>query len=199
MAQHENSKSFSLVPGLGVQCFNQHRNEQHLHQLCEICSSLGIDSVYCLACKETPLDTMAVPSISVSEIDQDKGSTIFSLTWTEGSLATIVVCARMYTRLRLVKNAGWDDWIMLFALVCIILNAQRLFCRQLMTRLGIGGDMQHFRCTGGSLWHWPSHRDPEPVPNNDGHQDGVDDPAFQHNERLLRQDFDRSSTAADSQ
>lgn len=33
-------------------------------------------------------------------------------------IAAIVVVARFYARLRVVRNVGWDDWLMLLALVC---------------------------------------------------------------------------------
>ena len=52
-----------------------------------------------------------------SEEYSDKGPNILALSWTECSLAILVVSARMYTRSRLVRNVGCDDWTMLFAMV----------------------------------------------------------------------------------
>lgn len=34
------------------------------------------------------------------------------------SVATIVVALRLYTRFRLVHSPWWDDWFLVFALVC---------------------------------------------------------------------------------
>ena len=37
--------------------------------------------------------------------------------WTEASIATFVVIVRFVTQVWIVKKLGWDDWIMLCALV----------------------------------------------------------------------------------
>ena len=59
------------------------------------------------------MTTMPLPS----ELHSDQGPNILALSWTECSLAILVVSARMYTRSRIVRNVGWDDWTMLFAMV----------------------------------------------------------------------------------
>lgn len=33
-------------------------------------------------------------------------------------LATVAVALRLITRLRVVRTAGWDDWLIVLALVC---------------------------------------------------------------------------------
>lgn len=35
------------------------------------------------------------------------------------SVATIVVALRLFTRIRLLNSPGWDDWCLLFAMVCV--------------------------------------------------------------------------------
>ena len=71
--------------------------------------------------------------------DQDKAPLLRTVIGIELCVCTIVVVARLYTRLMLVRNAGWDDGIMLATFVWIIdinqmydfleAHAQRSFVR----------------------------------------------------------------------
>ena len=46
--------------------------------------------------------------------DQNKGITVEIVTWVFTSLALITVFLRLFTRLRLTRTPGWDDfWIVL--------------------------------------------------------------------------------------
>ena len=49
--------------------------------------------------------------------DQNKAPMLAAVMWSEATIAIVVVILRMYTRARLVRKVGWDDWIMLFTLV----------------------------------------------------------------------------------
>ena len=49
----------------------------------------------------------------------NKGPTVLGVIIALPALATIVVCLRMYTRIRIVKNPSWDDWAIVVALVRI--------------------------------------------------------------------------------
>ena len=44
--------------------------------------------------------------------------TMLSVLWAEAGLATLVLVLRYYTRLKINRVMGWDDHIMLAALVC---------------------------------------------------------------------------------
>jgi len=49
--------------------------------------------------------------------DSNDGPKILVLTWIECSIALVFVCARLFTRIKLVCNLGWDDWTMAFTWV----------------------------------------------------------------------------------
>jgi hypothetical protein len=44
--------------------------------------------------------------------DQNEAPLLRAIIGTELGVCTLVIAARLYTRLRLVRNAGIDDWIM---------------------------------------------------------------------------------------
>ena len=48
--------------------------------------------------------------------NEDRGSRLLALYWTECIIACIVVGSRVFWRLKL-KNLGWDDWFMVFTIV----------------------------------------------------------------------------------
>lgn len=50
--------------------------------------------------------------------DQSKAPTLRGVLSSELAVATIIVALRFFTRLRLTRNPGWDDWIMLGTFVC---------------------------------------------------------------------------------
>lgn len=49
--------------------------------------------------------------------DDDKGPSILSAAAAMTTLAALVVCLRMYVRMRIVRSVGMDDSVMLIALV----------------------------------------------------------------------------------
>lgn len=55
--------------------------------------------------------------------DVNIGPLALGLNWTEASLAMIVVGLRFYTQAKVVGKVHFDDWLMLFALVCHLLTA----------------------------------------------------------------------------
>ena len=48
--------------------------------------------------------------------DQDRGSDIMAMLWTECVLAMIIVALRFYARIKM-RNPGADDWMMLITVV----------------------------------------------------------------------------------
>jgi hypothetical protein len=62
--------------------------------------------------KVVPLGAIAIPSISDGTIKSEIGIAASFLL-----LAWIAVALRFYTRAFVVRNLGWDDWIMALTLV----------------------------------------------------------------------------------
>lgn len=52
------------------------------------------------------------PDTPPSGGDQNEAPLLRAIIGTELSVCTLVIAARLYTRLRLVRNVGTDDWIM---------------------------------------------------------------------------------------
>ena len=49
--------------------------------------------------------------------DQDKAPLLRAITGAELGVCAVVIAARVYTRFRLARNAGIDDWIMIATFV----------------------------------------------------------------------------------
>lgn len=47
----------------------------------------------------------------------DKGQGLVAVAWVEASLGLLALGARLYTRARIVRKVGWDDWTMVIATV----------------------------------------------------------------------------------
>ncbi|TVY37762.1 hypothetical protein LSUB1_G004425 [Lachnellula subtilissima] len=43
------------------------------------------------------------------------GHTILSVMWVETAVALLFVCLRLWTRIRITRTAGWDDYLMVFS------------------------------------------------------------------------------------
>ncbi|KAK0706041.1 hypothetical protein B0T26DRAFT_625829, partial [Lasiosphaeria miniovina] len=56
------------------------------------------------------------------------GPGLLAVTWVEASLGLLLLGARMYTRARIVRKVGWDDWTMVFAAV----SFQAIACVQVL-------------------------------------------------------------------
>ena len=58
-------------------------------------------------------------------VTQPKYVLIFS--FVIGPISIVLLCARLWVRIRMQHNAGWDDWLMLAAAVsmCRHLNSDR--------------------------------------------------------------------------
>lgn len=54
--------------------------------------------------------------------DQDKGWTLLAVCWAFVICALTTTGLRLWIRSRLTRNLGWDDGIMVFAMVCITLH-----------------------------------------------------------------------------
>ena len=56
---------------------------------------------------------MSSPQAPPAGGDRDMGSTINAVNWTFTMVALAAVCARLFGRIKLSRNLGWDDfWIM---------------------------------------------------------------------------------------
>lgn len=51
-----------------------------------------------------------------SSPDEDRGSRLLALYWTECIIALIIVGLRVFWRLKM-KSLGWDDWFMVLTMV----------------------------------------------------------------------------------
>ena len=49
--------------------------------------------------------------------DDNRGPAINIICWTGFTICTIVVAARLFTRLRISRSAGWDDGIIVLSMV----------------------------------------------------------------------------------
>lgn len=49
--------------------------------------------------------------------NQNLGPAVMAVVWTEISICTIAVGLRFWSR-RIIRNIGWDDWLMLLSQVC---------------------------------------------------------------------------------
>ncbi|MCJ1291713.1 hypothetical protein MMC34_003258 [Xylographa carneopallida] len=51
--------------------------------------------------------------------DQDRGHVIYSVYWTIFGVGTLVTCLRFWARIK-IRALGWDDWLMLCAMVQLL-------------------------------------------------------------------------------
>lgn len=49
--------------------------------------------------------------------DQNRAHKLLGASWTLFAISACLVIARMYTRIVIQHNVGWDDWMILFTLV----------------------------------------------------------------------------------
>lgn len=60
-----------------------------------------------------PANTSSLPS------NVDRGPGILIISWIEAVLGISMTILRFYTRSRIIRIVGWDDWTMAFATVSI--------------------------------------------------------------------------------
>lgn len=51
--------------------------------------------------------------------DENRGPKILGVLWSLTALTTLVVMARMYIRIRMLKNFGPDDWLIAVSMVSL--------------------------------------------------------------------------------
>jgi hypothetical protein len=83
----------------------------------------------------------------------NKGPGLIAVTWIEASIGLLLLAARLYTRARIVRNVGWDDWIMIFATVSRMLHHT---VRILSCNTGVSHRYICHRYTDGALWCRPA-------------------------------------------
>lgn len=52
----------------------------------------------------------------------NRGPSILALSWVEAALGISILAARLYTRGRIVRNVGWDDWTMAFSTLLAVIT-----------------------------------------------------------------------------
>lgn len=67
-------------------------------------------------------------------INEDRGSKLLVLYWTQVALAIVIIALRFYSRIR-IQGLGPDDWIMLFTVVSHFLS---LLASQILSLISIG-------------------------------------------------------------
>ncbi len=60
---------------------------------------------------------MASPATNPLPPNVNNGPKILAVAWIECGVALLFVLARMYTRHKLVRKVGWDDWAVVFTMV----------------------------------------------------------------------------------
>ena len=48
---------------------------------------------------------------------ENAGPLVLGVLWSEGAIGTLLMIARLYTRVVIDPMIGWDDWTMLMAIV----------------------------------------------------------------------------------
>lgn len=79
--------------------------------------------------------------------DENRGPKILGVLWALTSLTTLVVLARMYIRIRMLKNFGSDDWLIALSMVRMLLH-DRVSCVLCRT-------------DKSSVWDWPTAVSPQ--------------------------------------
>ena len=51
------------------------------------------------------------------ESDEDRGYTLLVVTWVECTISILLVTLRMFSRAKIIRKVGWDDWFMCISLV----------------------------------------------------------------------------------
>lgn len=69
--------------------------------------------------KHTEYSNMILPE-EPPDGDVNKGHIIIILTWTGFSISLLLVIARIWTRVKVVRAFGWDDGFIILALVNIL-------------------------------------------------------------------------------
>lgn len=52
-------------------------------------------------------------------LNEDRGSVILGATLTVTTAALITMVTRLYVRMRMIHNVGWDDFVMISAMVLV--------------------------------------------------------------------------------
>ena len=75
------------------------------------------------------MDSVPVPP----DGDRNFGPNILAMTWVECSIALLLVVFRYYTRQKVIKNVGWDDYMIFGTMVQSLFVVDRYFLLQHLT------------------------------------------------------------------
>lgn len=76
---------------------------------------LRLDCASCII--TTTLHPMMPDSAATLPPDVNHGAGLVTVAWVEAGLGLVFLLARIYTRVKIVKKMGLDDWTMIFATV----------------------------------------------------------------------------------
>ena len=124
--------------------------------------------------------------------DANIGHRVLTLIWVEFGITVPFVVTRLITRARVVRSLGWDDWTMLFAMVC---DFYRCSVAQdfLIAGPGVVSRDKHRRLNSSTLWTRTAHLRSQHVSNHEEHQDRQNQPAVQYIQRVFCQNFRRAA------
>ena len=54
--------------------------------------------------------------------DKNRAVELLMVTWIECTISMICVALRFYTRIKITRNVWYDDWVILFTMVCFPLD-----------------------------------------------------------------------------
>lgn len=84
--------------------------------------------------------------------DENRGPKILGVLWALTSLTTVVVVARMYIRIRMLKNFGSDDWLIALSMVRMLLQDRVPFAELTSQVYGTGILRYHHSKRRRGIW-----------------------------------------------
>lgn len=89
-----------------------------------------------------------------------RGLAYVSISWVTFSIGLVLVSLRMWVRAT-HRNIGWDDWLIVAAVVCHCYGTERL---RLITDVPLGGCILWFnlQCLSSCQRSWKTHYHPDP-------------------------------------
>lgn len=61
------------------------------------------------------------PKLPPTEGDRDRGASLLAVVISTSLLSTVIVLLRLYTRIKVIHNLGWDDYTIIVAQVMRLL------------------------------------------------------------------------------
>ncbi len=111
------------------------------------------------------------PALKVpTDGDRNQGPTVEVVTWVFTSIALITVLLRLFTRLRLTRNPGWDDFWIVIAMVNVTVPGSSPTETLTIPHLVFQFNLRHSRRDCGRKWQWQTPILPRAAPTIERHQ-----------------------------